>query len=158
VACVAQPPKDKTKPPLRVRALRLLARREHTRNELERRLAPHAEDPAEVERLLGEFARHGWFSEERAIEQVIQARRGKFGSHRIRQDLVAKGVDAERVACAMAGLKASEDEALRALWRRKFGRAPGSAAERARQIRFLQGRGFALDAILKMLKRKDNDE
>ena len=107
---MAQPPKDKPKPPLRVRALRLLARREHTRDELERRLVPHAEDPAEVGRLLDEFAQHGWFSEERAVEQVLHARRGKFGSRRIRQELVAKGVDAGRVAAAMTGLKASEDE------------------------------------------------
>lgn len=155
---MAQPPKDKPKPPLRVRALRLLARREHTRDELERRLVPHAEDPAEVGRLLDEFAQHGWFSEERAVEQVLHARRGKFGSRRIRQELVAKGVDAGRVAAAMTGLKASEDEALRAVWRRKFTQAPRGAAERARQIRFLQGRGFALEAIVRVLKQKDDDE
>ena len=155
---MAQPPKDKTKPPLRVRALQLLARRERTRDELKRRLAPHAEDQAEVERLLDEFAQHGWLSEERAIEQMVHARRGKFGSRRIRQDLVAKGIDAERVAVAMAGLRASEDEALRAVWRRKFGRAPRGASERARQVRFLQGRGFALEAILRMLKQHGGDD
>jgi regulatory protein len=155
---VAQRPKDRTKPPLRVRALQLLARREHTRAEFARRLARHAEDPAEVERLLDEFAQRGWFSEERAIEQVVHARRSKFGSRRIRQELVAKGVDAGRVAAAMAGLKASEDDALRAVWRRKFGRPPVNTAERARQVRFLQGRGFALEAIVKMLKQQDGDE
>jgi regulatory protein len=155
---VARLSKEKNEPTLRVRALRLLARREHTRAELERRLAPHAEDQAEVERLLDEFAGLGWISEERAIEQVVHARRGKFGSRRIRQALVARGVGAERVAAAMAGLKATEDEALRAVWRRKFGRAPASAAERARQIRFLQGRGFALEAIVKMLKQNGVDD
>ena len=148
--------KEKNEPTLRVRALRLLGRREYTREELGTRLAPHAQDPAAVERLLDEFAGLGWISEERAIEQVVHARRGKFGSRRIRQELVARGIDAERVAAAVAGLKASEDEALRAVWRRKFGRAPVSAAERARQVRFLQGRGFALEAILKMLKRDDD--
>ena len=154
---MARPSKDKTEPTLRVRALRLLARREHTRNELERRLAPHAEDEAEVGCLLDEFAQQGWFSEERAVEQVVHARRGKFGSRRIRAELVAKGVDAERVAAAMAGLKVSEDEALRVVWRRKFARAPRSAAERARQVRFLQGRGFALEAIVRMLKQHGGD-
>lgn len=155
---MARRAKDSTGPTLRVRALQLLARREHTRDELERRLAPHADDPAEVGGLLDEFARHGWFSEERAVEQVVHARRGKFGSRRIRAELVAKGVDAERVTAALAGLKASEDEALRAVWRRKFGRASHSTAERARQIRFLQGRGFALEAILRALKHDDEDE
>lgn len=155
---MARPSKDKTEPTLRVRALHLLARREHTRDELARRLAPHAEDQTEVERLLDQFAQHGWLSEERAIQQVVHARRGKFGSRRIRQELVARGVDAERVAAAMAGLKATEDDALRAVWRRKFGRAPVSSAERARQVRFLQGRGFPLEAIVKMLKQKDGEE
>ena len=155
---MARPSKDKTEPTLRVRALHLLARREHTRDELARRLAPHAEDQTEVERLLDQFAQHGRLSEERAIQQVVHARRGKFGSRRIRQELVARGVDAERVAAAMAGLKATEDDALRAVWRRKFGRAPVSSAERARQVRFLQGRGFPLEAIVKMLKQKDGEE
>jgi regulatory protein len=136
----------------------MLARREHTRHELERRLAPFAEDEAEVGRLLDEFAGCGWFSEQRAVDQVVHARRSRFGSRRIRQELVKRGVDADRLTSAMEGLKAGEGEALRAVWRRKFGRAPRNAAERARQIRFLQGRGFQLDMIVRVIKSEGAED
>jgi len=155
---VRQPPKSKIEPTLRVRALQMLARREHTRQELERKLAAYAENEGEVARLLEDFAKCGWLSEERAVEQVVHARRGKFGSRRIRQELVKRGVDTERMASAMENLKAGERTALRAVWRRKFGSAPRNPADRARQIRFLQGRGFELDMILKVINSPDGDD
>ena len=153
-----QPPKSKIEPTLRVRALQMLARREHTRQELERKLAAYAEDEGEVGRLLDDFAKRGWLSEERAVEQVVHVRRRKFGSRRIRQELVRRGVDAERMASAMENLKAGEGAALRAVWRKKFDGAPLNPADRARQIRFLQGRGFELDMILKVINSPDGDD
>ena len=148
------------KPPanLRARALRLLARREHSRLELEYKLAPHAPDPEELGRLLDDLARRGWLSERRLVEQVIHARRGKFGSRRIRQELLDKGVAEELVAEALPLLKASEVEAAREVWRRKFGAPPRSRNERARQVRFMQGRGFALETILKVIKWAGADD
>lgn len=137
---------------LRVRALRLLAAREHPRVELRRKLAPHAADPDELESLLDEFAKRGWLSEERVVEQVIQTRRARFGSRRIRQELLEKGVAEEVVAATLPQLKESDLEAARVVWTKKFGTLPRNAAERARQIRFMQGRGFALDTILKVIK------
>ena len=82
-------------PKLRVRALRHLARREYTRQELARVLALHAENEAEVETVLDEFSQRGWLSETRAAEQLVHARRGRYGPVRIRRDLEAKGVSAE---------------------------------------------------------------
>lgn len=128
---------------LRQRALRLLARREHSRAELARKLAPHAADPGELERVLQELEQRGWLSERRLIEQLVHARRARFGARRIEEELRRKGVSEEAIAEALRELRASEREAARAIWRRKFGRAPGSAAERARQVRFLLGRGFS---------------
>lgn len=94
------------------------------------------------------------------IEQVVHARRGKLGSRRIRQELLDKGIAAELVAEAVAQLKDGEVEAARALWQKKFGSLPRDAAGRARQIRFMQGRGFALEVILKVMRQggKDVDE
>ena len=135
-----------------MRALQLLARREHTRRELERKLAPYAEDEGEIAALLDEFGRRGWLSEARAVEQVVHARRARFGSRRIREELERRGVDAERVATAMDRVRPDERAALEAVWRKKFGAAPRTPAERARQIRFLQGRGFEIDMILKVIK------
>lgn len=140
---------------LRERALKLLARREHSRRELVRKLAPHSEDPDELERVLDELEARGWLSERRVVEQVVHARRTRFGARRIERELLEKGVSEEAVAVALPELKAGELEAARAVWRRKFGRQPRTAAERARQARFLQGRGFPLDVILKVIKDRD---
>lgn len=148
------------KPPasLRARALRLLARREHSRLELERKLAPHAQDPEELTRLLDDLARRGWLSERRLVEQVVHTRRGKFGSRRIRQELLDKGVAEELIAEALPQLEESDVEAAREVWRRKFGAPPRSRNERARQVRFMQGRGFALETILKVIKSGGADD
>ena len=143
-------------PTLRERALKLLARREHSRQELGRKLAEHAADPEEVERTLDECEARGWLSEQRVIEQAVHARRSRFGARRIERDLVAKGVSEEAVAAAVAGLKGGEVDAAREVWRRKFrDRLPRTPSERARQIRFLQGRGFELDVIFKVIKAAD---
>jgi regulatory protein len=138
---------------LRARALRFLARREHSRVELARKLAPHAEDPVEVERVLDDFEQRGWLSERRVVEQVVHAKRRRFGARRIENELRQKGVSEEAMAAALSGLKSGELEAAREVWRRKFGdtRARGPA-DRARQVRFLQGRGFDLEVIFKVIK------
>ena len=138
---------------LRGRALRMLARREHSRVELGRKLAAHAEDPAEIERVLDELEARGWLSEDRVVEQAVHARRSRYGSRRIERDLLAKGVSQEAIAAAMPELKRGELEAARAVWLRKFGgRVPGNSADRARQARFLQGRGCSLEVALKVIK------
>jgi regulatory protein len=143
---------------LRARALRLLARREHTRAELVRKLSEEAGDPAEVERVLDDFERRGWLSERRAVEQRVHALRARYGARRIERDLLARGVSAETVGEALAGLKPGELEAARAVWRRKFGgRLARTPAERAKQARFLQGRGFDLDVVMKVIKADEGE-
>jgi regulatory protein len=138
---------------LKERALRLLARREHSRAELARKLAAHAEDRAEVERVLDELGARGWLSERRLVEQVVHARRSRYGARRIEHDLLAKGVSEDAIAAAMPGLKDGELAAAREVWRRKFaGRVPVSPQDRGRQARFLQGRGFSLEVALKVIK------
>ena len=141
---------------LRARALRLLARREHSRVELARKLAVHAQDPAEVERVLDELESRGWLSERRVVEQVVHARRSRFGARRIERDLLAKGVSEDAIAAALPEIRGGEFQAARELWRRRFGgRLPRNAQERGRQARFLQGRGFGMETILKVIKGGD---
>lgn len=146
------PASDRKEPSLRARALRHLARREHTRHELTLKLAPHAESEAEIAEVLDDFTQRGWLSEQRAAEQMVHARRSRYGMARIRRDLEAKGVDAEVVSTTMAALKEGELEAARAVWRRKFRVAPADAAGRAKQARFLLGRGFSTEIITKLLR------
>lgn len=137
---------------LRERALRLLARREYTRRELQQKLVPHVEDEAELGTLLDDFSRRGWLSEQRFTEQLIHARQGKFGSRRIAHELKGKGVSAEAVAAVLPQLQEGEMETARAVWEKKFGNLPGDAKERAKQMRFLQSRGFSFDVIARVLE------
>ena len=65
----------------------MLARREHTRRELARKLAAHAEDPAAIDSVLDELEARGWLSESRVAEQLIHARRARFGARKIERDL-----------------------------------------------------------------------
>ena len=132
---------------LRERALGLLSRREHSRLELKRKLAPHAEDEAELETLLDDFEKRGWLSEQRFVEQVVHAHGGRYGSRYIVHELRQKGVAEALIEQALPRLRESELETARAVWTRKFGRQPEDAKERARQIRFLQSRGFGLEII-----------
>ncbi|HZM45099.1 MAG TPA: recombination regulator RecX [Burkholderiales bacterium] len=137
---------------LRARALKLLARREHTRRELERKLAADAADPGEIEAVLEEFETRGWLSESRVTEQLVHARKSRYGARRIERDLRDRGVSEDAVAAAVSGLKEGELERARAVWQRKFKRPAAGPQERARQVRFLQGRGFELEVIFKVIK------
>ena len=153
--------KEKKEPSLRARALRHLARREYTRQELALKLAPHAESEAEIAQVLDDFTGRGWLSEQRAAEQIARMRRSRYGMARIRHDLQAKGVSAEVVGTTLAGLKEGELDAARAVWRRKFRAAPVNAAERAKQARFLQNRGFSgeiITCLLRGLSRGESGE
>lgn len=144
-------------PDLKTRALRYLARREHSRLELERKLAPHTDDPAELEKVLGEMERRGWLSAQRVVEQTLHNRRARYGSRRIVRELEDKGIAEALITEAAQQLRAGEVDAAREVWRRKFGTVPGDARERARQMRFLLGRGFDPEAVNKVVNEKNDD-
>ncbi len=76
---------------------------------------------------------------------------GRLGTARIRQELQGKGLDPELVDQAVAGLRSTELERARDIWRRKFGAPPADAAERGKQTRFLAARGFGGDVIRRVL-------
>jgi len=130
------------------RALRYLAQREHSRLELEQKLArrvadtPEASAAAQIAQALDDLCARGLVSAERVAESVLTSRSPRFGVHRLRQTLQAKGLDAALVAATLATARLTELERARALWQRRYGHSPASAADRARQMRFLAGRGF----------------
>jgi regulatory protein len=140
---------------LRTRAMKLLARREHSRAELRAKLLPHVREGDDIEAVLDELAQRNWLSDERAAEQVVQQRRNRFGTQRITHELRQKGIAENLISDAMPQLKESELEAAREVWQKKFGTAPQDAKEKAKQVRFLQSRGFALDVIFKVLRLDD---
>jgi regulatory protein len=142
---------------LKGRALKLLAGREHSRRELERKLAPHETEPGQLKTALDELQARGFIDEQRVVDSLLHRRSARLGAGRIKQELQAKGLDAERVAVAVASLKASEVERAREVWRRKFGELPQDAAQRAKQARFLAARGFGGETIQRVLKLGDDD-
>jgi regulatory protein len=143
---------------LKGRALRLLAGREHSRRELERKLAPHEAEPGQLKTALDELQARGFIDEQRVVDSLLHRRAARLGAGRIRQELQAKGLDAERVALAVASLKATEVERAREVWRKKFGELPQDAAQRAKQARFLMARGFSTEAVRRVLSWDADEE
>lgn len=141
---------------LKGRALRLLAAREHSRRELERKLAQHEAEPGQLKTALDELQSRGFIDEQRVVDSVVYRRAGRLGAGRIKQELQAKGLDAERVAIAVASLQATEVERAREVWRKKFGELPADAAQRAKQARFLAARGFGGEVIRRVLRSEDD--
>lgn len=159
---------------LKARALMALAQREQSRAELRRKLLVHAraedaascdaaaaaaaeaeaEAPATIDALTPEqrvdavldwLESHRYLSDDRFAEARVHARMSKFGNVRIRQELKS-----HRVALApnaAESLAASEAARAAAVLERRFPQAPASAAERARQSRFLAARGFSSTSI-----------
>jgi regulatory protein len=136
---------------LKGRALQLLARREHSRAELQRKLAAHEQSEGQLQSVLDELQAKGFINEERVIESVVHRRAGKLGAARIRQELQAKGLPPEAMAQALAQLKSTELERAREVWQRKFGQAATEPKEHARQTRFLISRGFAAEVVRKIV-------
>ncbi|MBV8620235.1 MAG: recombination regulator RecX [Curvibacter sp.] len=130
------------KPSLKGRALRHLALREHSRAELERKLAAHEESPGELKSVLDELEARGFIDAQRVVDSVLHQRAARLGSGRLRQELQAKGLDGELVRQALDGLRDSELARAHALWLGRFKQVAAEPQERARQLRFLLTRGF----------------
>ncbi|MDT3672928.1 MAG: recombination regulator RecX [Aromatoleum sp.] len=139
---------------LKGKALRMLARREHSRAELARKLA--AEGTREdIHAVLDQLERSGLLSDARFAETFVSSRAARVGNARLRHDLRARGIADEVIAAALPAEADSETERAREVWRRKFDAPPVDRADYARQARFLQQRGFAVDIIRKVLKERE---
>jgi regulatory protein len=138
-------------PSLKGRALRLLSQREHSRLELERKLAQHETAPGELTKALDELQARGFISEARVVESVVHRRASKLGTARVKQELQSKGLSAEAMADALEQLRSTELERAREVWARKFGTPATEPKEKARQIRFLVSRGFAAEVVRKIV-------
>lgn len=142
---------------LRNRALAVLTRREHSRSELERKLAPHASDGAELEALLDALERDKLLSEARFAESLVQRRQARYGNQRIARELQQHQLAPDLVAEHLRQLTQSEAIRCRAVWSKRFGQLPQNLEERARQSRFLAARGFGGRCIDQVLKGSVSD-
>ena len=137
---------------LRVKAIAALTRREHSRQELEKKLAPLAESAPQLDSVLAQLQREGLLSDERYAESIVRTRGARFGGARTKFELQQKGVDGRALAQPVEALRDSESERLQQVWQKKFGAPPASATERARQQRFLTQRGFSSEAIGRLFR------
>ena len=138
---------------LEARALRHLVRREHSRAELARKLAAHAASREDLEALLDSLVAKKQLSDERYAEERARALSRKYGAAKIRHDLKAKGMS-DGIVDAVSS--EGELERARAILERKYRVPAATREERAKRARFLQGRGFSSDVVLRLvLDRED---
>jgi regulatory protein len=137
---------------LKAQAVRLLARREYARDDLEQRLIAKGAPRDDVAAVLDELSSQGLLSNERFAHALVAQKSGSYSRRSIRGELKRKGVSGEVIEGAIGDTPIDDDAAMLALWHRRFGAPPANDREKARQIRFLQSRGFELSAIFKMLK------
>ncbi len=132
---------------LRAKAIAYLARREHSRAELAAKLMRLSSDRTAIDTLLDVLTTENFLSERRAAQSIVRVRSARLGSMRVAGELRARGITGELAAEMVRDLKGTEAERAHALWERKFGEPAADLSGRARQMRFLQTRGFALDVI-----------
>jgi regulatory protein len=134
-------------------AMDLLARREHSRAELRDKLAARDYEAEEIDAALDRLTGEGLANDGRFVTAYVASRiRRGYGPIRIRAELVERRVAAELIASALAEI---DDWAARArdVRERRFGpAAPADFAERAKQSRFLESRGYSADQIRAALK------
>ena len=137
---------------LKGRALKYLAAREHSRAELTRKLAPHAESADEVARVLDELEARGFLSAERFAESVVHRKAARYGVARLKAELAQHQLPEDITRSVTQALRDSELDRAQALWVKRFGAVAQSPAELAKQMRFLAGRGFSGEVIRRVVK------
>jgi regulatory protein len=135
-----------------------LAKREYSYVELGKKLKQFAEESDDIPALLDDFKARGWLSDERFTEQVVHARKTKFGSARVAHELREKGIADDLIAHAIVDIKANELANAREIWQKKYRDAPKTREEWAKQARFLQSRGFGFEIIKKVLNNTAIDD
>ncbi|MDE2401923.1 MAG: recombination regulator RecX [Burkholderiales bacterium] len=126
--------------------------REHSRTELLRKLAPHAQDEGEITQVLDTLEALGYLSAERFVDSVVHRKAARFGMARIKGELAQHHLPDDAVRQALATLQGTELERAQALWQRRYGQVSASPVDKAKQMRFLAGRGFSGDVIRRVVR------
>ncbi len=145
---------------IRRTAMDLLARREHGRVELTRKLRQRGASDELIEPELDRLAEEGLLSEARYLESFIRYRSGSgYGPARIREELSQRGLARADIEQALRESGVEWGERMREVWQRKFaGQRPHDPRSRAQQTRFLAYRGFSMDMIGRLLSGRDLDD
>lgn len=140
-------------------AMDLLARREHGRVELTRKLRQRGASIELIDSALDRLAEEGLLSESRYLDSFVSSKASSgYGPLRIREELAQRGLPRPAIEQALATADIDWSMQLRELWQRKFaGGLPGDVRERAKQGRFLAYRGFSQEQIGRLLRGADLD-
>lgn len=140
---------------LKQRAVAYLARREHSRAELAKKLSAYGTQE-EIDSVLNSLQDAKLLSDQRFAAAFVRSRAERFGAGRLRQELRQRGVEDGLVEQELkVEDMPSEIERARMVWKKKFDAQPADARDWAKQARFLQGRGFSTDVIRRVLKEAD---
>lgn len=142
--------KEKKLPALRDHALAYLARREHSRLELARKLEYAGHPQEEIPFLLDELEARNWLSDRRFAESYIADHHARSGAVKLAYELRQRGIDDAIIEELLKACRDSELERAREIWRKKFGSPPANMQEKAKQMRFMQSRGFSLDILCQL--------
>lgn len=145
-------------PGLKARAIAYLSRREHSRLELQRKLAAYSDDAAQIEAVLDELKAQHWQSDERYAEAYARRQAPRQGTALILQSLRRQGIDDALAQSVASRLADTESQRAREVWQRKFQQLPSDPREYARQYRFLAGRGFSAECVRRILSARDADD
>lgn len=146
---------------LMTRAVAYLARREHSRMELGKKLARYLEEGQsfdDVEAVLDRLESKGLLSDERYARSRARVRSARYGDMRVAMELKTQGVESDLVRETIEAIEEPEIVRATRLWERRFGEAPSDHKERARQIRFLASRGFRMSTVMTVVNRAASDD
>ncbi len=140
-------------------ALVLLTRREHSQRELSRKLQARGIEADDARAAIETLSEQGWQSDGRFAESLARSRASTgYGPLRIRAELAQHGLPSELVETAIAACETDWSARAAELLARRFGRTPiKDRNQQARQGRFLQQRGFDLEAIRAALRSLPED-
>jgi regulatory protein len=143
-------------------AIGLLARREHSSNELQQKLLQRFPDAGDaVQTVLTRLIEEGYQSDSRYVEAYTRSRLNKgYGPQRLRQELYLRGVDNQLIEAALSQMNSDGKplESLLHAWRKKFKALPQDAREKSRQINFLRYRGFSSSEIESLFRYLDEHQ
>lgn len=140
---------------IKSKAIYFLSRREYAYQELYTKLKKYSEDLDEIKNVLDELKKKGFLSEERYIQSYINSKKDKYGLAKIKYTLKQKTDDVALINNIVKDSDIDELKIAKNLWEKKFcGVKPRDKNEQAKQIRFLQNKGFGFDVINKILKNQ----
>ena len=139
-------------PSLMGRALRYLSRREHSRQELRKKLLPYAESDIELDELMAKLEAQSWLSDERFAESLVRRKSERYGSLKIVDELKQQGIEGDSLLEIKERLKISDATRAWELWQRKFDSIVSKdPKEKSKQMRYLVAKGFPLSVVTKIV-------